>query len=428
MMNNKKKVLVVGGGGREHAIIWKLSQSETIGKLYCAPGNAGTATLAENIDISAVDIRGMVSFARENKLDMVVVAPDDPLAMGMVDALLEAGIRAFGPAKSAAIIESSKAYAKNLMTNYGIPTADYKVFENIGPALTYIDSHKMPVVIKADGLALGKGVIIAQNSEEARKAVTAMMSDAAFGQAGRRVVIEEFLTGPELTVLAFADGKTVKPMISSRDHKRALDNDQGPNTGGMGAIAPGADLTEKELQWMQENIFQPTIDAMRNEGSPFKGVIYFGLMLTGDGPRVIEYNARFGDPEAQVVLPLLDTDLMEIMEAVIDERLADLDIKWKNQSACVVVMASGGYPGKYETGKAIEGLDILNTDKNRIVFHAGTRIGGPTGVLTAGGRVLGLTACADTMNKAIDEAYELVGKVSFENCHFRKDIGKTCSE
>ena len=427
-MNKNLKVLVVGGGGREHAIIWKLSQSPRISKLFCAPGNAGTSVYADNIAISAVDIDGMVLFAKKNSIDLVVVAPDDPLAKGMVDALGDAGIRAFGPSKSAAVIESSKAFAKSLMTDYGIPTADFKVFEEIGPALAYIDSQKMPIVIKADGLALGKGVIIAQNHEEARKAVSSMMSEAAFGNAGKRIVIEEFLTGPELTVLAFADGRTVRPMVSSRDHKRALDNDKGLNTGGMGAIAPGAVLSASEMDLMQDRIFQPTIDAMRKEGSPFKGVIYFGLMLTDEGPKVIEYNARFGDPEAQVVLPLLETDLLEIMDAVIDERLDEIDIKWKKQHACVVVMASGGYPGKYETGKPIEGLDSLETNDRKIVFHAGTRSGGPTGVETAGGRVLGLTACADTLPKAIDEAYEMVAKVHFENSHYRRDIGRTCSE
>ena len=360
------KILVVGGGGREHAIIWKLSQSPRVSKLYCAPGNAGIAQLAELVPIAATDITQIVDFALREKLDMVMVAPDDPLSMGLVDALEKAGVRAFGPHQDAARLESSKAYAKDLMRRYNIPTAGYEVFDDLYSALDYLTEQPLPVVIKADGLALGKGVIIAQTQAEAEQAVRSMMSDAAFGQAGRRIVIESFMTGPELTVLAFTDGKTVYPMVTSRDHKRALDGDQGLNTGGMGAIAPGANLTSTQLLHMQNTIFQPTIDAMRSEGHRFKGVIYFGLMLTSNGPCVIEYNARFGDPEAQVVLPLLENDLLDVFDAIIDERLDHINLHWKNQTACCVVMASGGYPGHYQTGYPISGLNDI---KHGLVFH-----------------------------------------------------------
>lgn len=420
------KVLVVGGGGREHVLVWKLCQSKRVSKVFCAPGNAGTALIAENVSIKAVDLDNMVQFAVEKAIDLVVVAPDDPLAMGMVDKMEAAGIRAFGPSAAASRIEASKAFAKHLMDQYHIPTAAYRVFEEPEPALAYIETQDVPIVIKADGLALGKGVVIAQSRDEANAAVISMMSESAFGAAGQRVVIEQFLRGPELTVLAFTDGTTVKPMVSSRDHKRALDHDMGLNTGGMGAIAPGADLDAETEKWMMQHIFQPTIDAMRQEGCPFKGVIYFGLMLTPDGPCVIEYNARFGDPEAQVVLPLLETDLVEILEAVIEERLDRQPVRWKNQKSCVVVMASGGYPGQYETGKPITGLEALRDPEHGQVFHAGTKTT-VNGVETAGGRVLGMTAWADTMEEALDRAYAMVDQVSFDGCHYRKDIGRTCS-
>lgn len=416
------KILVIGGGGREHAIVWKLSQSPRVGKLYCAPGNAGIAQLAELVPIAATDITRIVDFALREKLDMVMVAPDDPLAMGLVDALEAAGVRAFGPHKDAAHLESSKAFAKDLMRRYNIPTATYNVFEDLPAALDYLAEHSLPVVIKADGLALGKGVIIARTHAEAEQAARSMMADAAFGQAGRRIVIESFMTGPELTVLAFADGRTVVPMVTSRDHKRALDGDQGLNTGGMGAIAPGADLTPEQLKYMQDTIFQPTIDAMRSEGHPFKGVIYFGLMLTPDGPRVIEYNARFGDPEAQVVLPLLENDLVDVFEAVMDEKLDQIDLQWKNQSACCVVMASGGYPGHYHTGYPVTGL---HDTTHSLVFHAGTRLQGDA-VVTAGGRVLGITAVADSLEEAINLAYDDITRIHFQDCHYRKDIGHPC--
>ncbi len=416
------KILIVGSGGREHAITWKLKQSPRIEKIYCAPGNGGMAELAELVPIKATDLEAMVAFAKKEKIDLVFVAPDDPLAMGMVDALEAEGIKAFGPRRSAAILEASKAFAKDLMRRYHIPTAQYAVFSELEAAQTFLDQAKMPIVIKADGLALGKGVIIADSREEAKQAVTKMMADAAFGQAGKTVVIEEFLTGPELTVLAFTDGQTVYPMVSSRDHKRALDGDQGLNTGGMGAIAPGARLEQSEWAAMQAQIFQPTIDAMRAEGRPFKGVIYFGLMLTPQGPKVIEYNARFGDPEAQAVLPLLKTDLLDILEAIIDDRLDQIKIEWLSEYSCCVVLASGGYPGAYQTGFTIEG--ISSVDSECLVFHAGTRLENGR-IVTAGGRVLGITAIADNLPDAIDKAYQEVGKIHFEAMHYRHDIGRT---
>lgn len=414
-------LLIVGGGGREHAIAWKFSQSPQVTQLYCAPGNAGIAQIATCVPIKATDLEGLVQFAVAEAIDLVFVAPDDPLALGLVDALQAAGVRAFGPSKAAARLEASKSFAKDLMRRYRIPTADYAVFETVDSALAHLAQSDLPIVIKADGLAQGKGVIIAQTQQEAEQAVRDMLEGNAFGQAGSRVVIESFLTGPELTVLAFADGKTVVPMVSSRDHKRAYDQDQGPNTGGMGTIAPGASLTPAEHRQMMETIFQPTIDAMAAEGCPFKGVIYFGLMLTPDGPKVIEYNARFGDPEAQVVLPLLATDLLDISLAVLEGRLDQIEINWLDRCACCVVMASGGYPGSYTTGYPISGLASV-TDS--LVFHAGTRQEGDS-VVTAGGRVLGVTALADSLPEAIEQAYRDVARIHFEQAHYRRDIGRT---
>ena len=416
------KILVVGGGGREHAIVWKLRQSPCVSRLYCAPGNGGTAAIAENVPIKATDLEGITAFAKQEKIDLVFVAPDDPLAMGLVDELEAAGVRAFGPKKNAAIIEASKAFSKDLMHRYGIPTADYAVFTDEAEALGFLDKSAMPIVIKADGLALGKGVIIANTHSEARTAVQGMMAGSAFGQAGRTVVIEEFMTGPELTVLAFTDGQTVCPMVSSRDHKRALDGDQGLNTGGMGAVAPGAELSSADWKKLQATIFQPTIDAMRAEGRPFSGVIYFGLMLTAKGPKVIEYNARFGDPETQAILPLLETDLVDIIEAILEKRLDQLEISWKNGCSCCVVLASGGYPGSYQTGYPISGLESVSPDC--LVFHAGTRLA-ENQIVTSGGRVLGVTAVADSLPAAIKAAYDNAALVSFQNMHYRKDIGQT---
>ncbi len=414
------KVLVVGGGGREHAICWKLKQSPRVKALYCAPGNGGIADIAVCVPIPAADVDAMTAFAVKEKFDLVFVAPDDPLALGLVDRLQEAGIRAFGPKANAAIIEASKAFSKSLMKKYNIPTAAYEIFTDAKSALAYLETQKMPIVIKADGLALGKGVIIAGTLEEAKEAVVSMMEDKAFGTAGNTVVIEECMTGPELTVLAFSDGNTVVPMITSRDHKRAYDNDLGKNTGGMGAITPGADLSPEDEKFMLENIFIPTISALKEEGRPFVGVIYFGLMLTPQGPKVIEYNARFGDPEAQAILPRLENDLCDIIDACLDQTLDQVIFNWKPGTSCCVVMASGGYPEKYGTGYEITGIE----DTDRLVFHAGTkRVDGK--LVTSGGRVLCVYADAPTLDEAIDKAYEGVHRISFENMHFRTDIGRT---
>ena len=387
------KVLVIGGGGREHAIVHTLKKSPKVDHIWCAPGNGGIAAEAECVPIKATDIDGMVAFAKEHKPDLVMVAPDDPLALGMVDALEAAGIRAFGPRTNAAIIEGSKSFAKDLMQKYNIPTAGYAVFENSAAAIEYIKKNGAPIVVKADGLALGKGVTVAMTEEEAIEAVKDAIDGGAFGGAGARVVIEEFLTGPEVSVLAFVDGKHLKTMPSAQDHKRAYDHDEGPNTGGMGAFSPSRFYTDDIAAECMETIFKPTVAAMEKEGRPFKGVLYFGLMLTPKGPRVIEYNARFGDPETQAVLSRLDTDLFDIFNAVIDEKLEDIDIKWADNAACCVCMASGGYPKAYEQGKEITGLDDV-TDS--FVFHAGTAVKDGK-LVTNGGRVLGVTATAPTL-------------------------------
>ena len=416
------KVLVVGGGGREHTIVWKLSQSPKVDKIYCAPGNAGIAALAECVAIKATDVEAMVDFAVKAQIDMVMVAPDDPLVLGMVDAMEAKGIRAFGPRANAAIIEGSKVFSKDLMKKYNIPTAKYEVFDNADAAIAYLQTAPIPTVIKAEGLALGKGVIIAQTLDEAEKAVHEMMEDKVFGNAGSRIVIEEFLTGPEVSVLAFTDGKTIKPMVSAQDHKRAYDNDEGLNTGGMGTFSPSRIYDEKMAEECMKNIFLPTMDAMNAEGRTFKGVLYFGLMATKDGVKVIEYNCRFGDPETQVVLPRLESDLYEIFDAIIDERLDTVDIKWRDGGAVCVVAASGGYPVKYESGFEITGIEAAEALGDITVFHAGTKcIDGK--VVTAGGRVLGVTAVAESLDAAIKKAYEGVEKVHFDKMHYRKDIG-----
>lgn len=416
------KVLIVGGGGREHALAWKISQSPRVDKLYCAPGNGGIASLAQCVPINAMDIEGIVSFAKNEMIDLVVVAPDDPLAAGMVDALDAAGIRAFGPSKDAALIESSKVFSKDLMKKYGIPTAKYEAFDNGEDAAAYLAGSRYPLVVKADGLALGKGVVIAQNYNEAVNAVKSMMADKVFGNAGDRIVIEEFLTGPEVSILAFTDGKTLIPMISSQDHKRALDNDMGLNTGGMGTFSPSRLYTEELDNFCKKNIFMSTIEAMNKEGRKFKGVLYFGLILTADGPKVLEYNARFGDPETQVVLPHLKTDIVDIFEAIIDERLDTVDIQWEDKAAVCVILASGGYPGKYRTGLEITGIDEAEKDPSTVVFHAGTRLEDGK-YYTTGGRVLGVTAVAGNIGDARSKAYEAAEKIHFEKMHFRWDIG-----
>lgn len=418
-------ILMLGSGGREHALIKKLKESPKAGKIYCAPGNGGISKDAECVNISVMDKESIIAFAKEKSVDLVFVAPDDPLAAGVVDALNDAGIRAFGPVAKAAEIESSKVFSKNLMKKYNIPTAGYEVFSDPEKAIAYIEEqNKFPTVIKADGLALGKGVIIAQSLEEAKDAVKEIMEDKKFGESGNNVVIEEFLTGPEVSVLAFTDGKTLKPMISSMDHKRALDGDKGLNTGGMGTISPNPYYTDDIAEVCMKTIFMPTVEAMNKEGRPFKGCLYFGLMLTPNGPKVIEYNSRFGDPEAQVVLTLLDSDLVDIVNAVIDEKLDEVDIKWSNDNAACIVMASGGYPEAYKKGIEMNGFDENGQVDGAVVFHAGTKFENGK-FYTNGGRVIGVTAKGETLEKALDNAYAAVEKISFDGAHYRKDIGRT---
>ena len=412
------KILVVGGGGREHAVIKKLRENRLITEIYALPGNGGIASDAKCVPIAATDIAGITAFAVENKIDYAVVTPDDPLVLGCVDALEEKGIPCFGPRATAAVIEGSKVFAKNLMKKYGIPTAQYETFDELDAALRYLETAPMPTVIKADGLALGKGVLIAQTLEEARAAVTDMMQNGRFGKSGERVVIEEFLEGPEVSVLAFTDGKTVKPMVSSMDHKRAGDNDTGLNTGGMGAVAPNPYYTKAVAERCMTEIFLPTIDAMNAEGRPFRGCLYFGLMITKDGPKVIEYNCRFGDPETQVVLPLLESDLFTVMRAVTDGRLAETDVSFSDKHACCVILASKGYPESYQKGYPL----TIPESVRESVFVAGARLQDGT-LVTSGGRVAGCTAVADTLPKAIHDAYAIAGQVHFENAYCRRDIG-----
>lgn len=413
------KIMVVGGGGREHAIIKKIKENKDVEKIYALPGNGGMAKDAELVNIGATDIEKAVEFAVENKIDYAVVAPDDPLVLGMVDALEEKGIPCFGPRKNAAIIEGSKVFSKDLMKKYNIPTAQYEVFTDADEALKYVESCPIPTVVKADGLALGKGVIIAMTREEAKNAVVSIMKDKQFGKSGDSIVIEEFLTGPEVSVLSFTDGKTVVPMISSMDHKRAGDNDTGLNTGGMGTVAPNPYYTKAIADECMEKIFLPTIEAMNKEGRTFKGCLYFGLMLTEKGPKVIEYNCRFGDPETQVVLPLLESDLLTVMRAVTDENLADCEVKFSDKSACCVIMASEGYPVKYEKGYEI----TIPEEVEDNVYVAGAKLENEK-LLTNGGRVLGVTKIADTLEQAIALSYNAVEKICFGNAYYRHDIGQ----
>ena len=419
------KVLVIGSGGREHAIIKALKKSGRIEKLCAAPGNGGISCDAECVQIRAVDIPAMTDYAVQNKIDYAVVAPDNPLALGMVDSLELRGIRCFGPDRAAARIESSKVFSKKIMKKYNIPTAYYETFFDADKASGYVKSSSVsfPIVIKADGLALGKGVIIAQNLQEALDAIDSIMRKKKFGESGMNIVIEEFLTGHEVSILAFTDGKTIKPMISSMDHKCAFDGNAGPNTGGMGVIAPNPHYTGEIAKVCEEKIFLPTIDAMKKEGCPFKGCLYFGLMLTSKGPMAIEYNCRFGDPETQAVLPLLQTDLLQIMEAVTDEKLEGVDIKWSPDHAACVVLASGGYPDSYKTGFKIKGLNENGGVKDAVIYHAGTKFDGGN-FYTSGGRVLGVTATAKSLDAALDSAYSAAEKINFEGIHYRKDIGK----
>ena len=416
------KILVVGGGGREHAVCKKLKESKLVTELLCAPGNAGIAQVATCVPgVKATDVEAIVKLAKDEKVDFVCVTPDDPLALGCVDALEKEGIAAFGPSAYAAQMESSKIFSKNLMKKYGIPTAESETFEDMDAALAYLDTKEAPIVIKADGLALGKGVIVAQTMDEAKEAVVDMMQGGKFGKSGARVLIEECMFGREVTVLCFCDGKTIVPMRASQDHKRVFDHDQGPNTGGMGAFAPSPLYTTEIAERAMKEIIVPTMNAMNAEGFTFKGVLYVGLMLTEKGPKVVEYNARFGDPETQVVLPLLDSDLMEIMMAVRNQTLSELEIQWKQESAACIVLASGGYPGKYEGGKVITGMDAAE-ETGATVYHAGTKaVDGE--IVTAGGRVLGVTALGENLRAAVDSAYAAAKKIHFDGVHMRSDIG-----
>ena len=413
------KLLVVGSGGREHAIIKKLKENPTVEVIYALPGNGGIAADAVRVPIGACEIERIVAFAVEKHIDFAVVAPDDPLVLGCADRLREVGIPCFGPGANAAIIEGSKVFAKDLMKKYGIPTAAYETFDDMDRALAYLETSPLPVVIKADGLALGKGVTVAATREEAVRAVTEAMRDKKFGKSGNRIVIEEFLSGPEVSVLTFTDGKTVVPMVSSMDHKRALDNDCGQNTGGMGTIAPNPYYTKEIAERCKKEIFLPTVEAMNREGRTFRGCLYFGLMLTQDGPKVIEYNCRFGDPETQVVLPLLDCDLLTVMQKTENGTLSESDVRIRDGAACCVIMASNGYPASYQKGFEIR----IPEDLRPAVSVAGAALEGDK-LLTNGGRVLGVTAVADTLREAITDAYRMVEKISFENAYYRKDIGK----
>ena len=421
------KVLVVGGGGREHALVRKIKESKKVDKIFCTPGNGGISYDAKCFDVAATDIDGVVNLAKEIKADLVVVAPDDPLVAGMVDALNEAGFKTFGPRANAAIIEGSKVFSKELMQKYNIPTAEYKVFDNAEEAIDYIkERNEFPTVIKADGLALGKGVIIPENLEDAIAGVKEIMEDKIFGASGNNIVVEEFLTGPEVSVLAFTDGKCVKPMVSSMDHKRALDGDKGLNTGGMGTVSPNPYYTQEVAKECMDKIFMPTINAMNNEGRTFKGCLYFGLMITPKGPKVIEYNCRFGDPETQVVLPRLKTDIVDIFEAIDNETLSDLDVEWSDDACACVIMASGGYPKSYPKGIEITGLSNGQLD-GVTVYHAGTKLQ-DNKLVTSGGRVLGVTALGDTLENALKKSYDAVEKIHFEGAHYRRDIGKRALE
>ena len=422
------KILIIGGGGREHAIAWKAAQSPRVEKLYCAPGNAGIAAVAECVNIPVMDFAAQVKFVKEKEIDLVVVAPDDPLAAGAVDAFEAAGIRAFGPRKNAAILEGSKAFSKDLMKKYGIPTAAYETFDTPEAALKYLETAPVPIVLKADGLALGKGVLICKTREEAREGVKTLMLDRQFGSAGDRIVIEQFMTGREVSVLTFVDGRTIRVMTSAQDHKRAKDGDQGLNTGGMGTFSPSPFYTAEIDAYCREHIYQPTVDAMRAEGREFKGVIFFGLMLTADGPKVLEYNARFGDPETQVVLSRMKNDIVDVFEACIDGTLDQIDLQFDDNAAVCVVLASDGYPEHYEKGFPITGLDAFDGKAGCYVFHAGSKFDADGEIVTNGGRVLGVTALGDTLKEARKNAYAATEWITFANKYMRHDIGKAIDE
>lgn len=422
------KILIVGGGGREHAIAWKLAKSPKVEKLYCAPGNAGIAEVAECVNIGVMEFDKLVAFAKEHEIDLTVVAPDDPLAAGAVDAFEAAGLRAFGPRANAAILEGSKAFSKDLMKKYGIPTAAYETFNDPEKALAYLETAKMPIVLKADGLALGKGVLICKDLEEAKAGVKTLMMDKQFGSAGDEIVIEEFMTGREVSVLSFVDGKTIKIMTSAQDHKRAKDGDQGLNTGGMGTFSPSPFYTPEVDAFCREHIYQKTVDAMKAEGREFKGIIFFGLMLTADGPKVLEYNARFGDPETQVVLPRMKNDLEDLFEACIDGTLDQINLEFEDNAAVCVVLASAGYPEHYEKGFEIRGLENFKDKEGYYVFHAGSKFDEQGRVVTNGGRVLGVTATGTNLKEARANAYKATEWIDFDNKYMRHDIGHAIDE
>ena len=422
------KVLVIGGGGREHAICWKLSKSPKVDELYCAPGNAGIAEVAKCVDIGVMDFEKMADFAKKEAFDLVVVGPDDPLAGGIVDVLEEKGLRVFGPRKNAAILEGSKAFSKDLMKKYGIPTAAYETFDTPEAALKYLETAPVPIVLKADGLALGKGVLICNTREEAKEGVKTLMLDKQFGHAGDRIVVEQFMTGREVSVLSFVDGKTIKIMTSAQDHKRAKDGDQGLNTGGMGTFSPSPVYTKEVDEFCRKYIYQATVDAMQAEGREFKGIIFFGLMLTADGPKVLEYNARFGDPETQVVLPRMKNDIVDVFEACVDGTLDQIDLQFEDNAAVCVVLASDGYPEHYEKGKKITGLENFKDKDGYYVFHAGSKFDAEGNILTNGGRVLGVTATGKDLKEARANAYKATEWVNFENKYMRHDIGHAIDE
>ncbi|MFA6999514.1 MAG: phosphoribosylamine--glycine ligase [Candidatus Paceibacterota bacterium] len=439
MNNNKQKILIIGGGGREHAIGWKIRQSGRCGELYFAPGNGGTADLGMNVDIKATDIQALIEFVKKEKIDLTLAIPDDPLALGIVDLFQKEGLRIFGPTQKAAELESSKAFSKQFMKRNNLPTAEFEVFSNFDQAKKYIEGKSMPIVVKASGLALGKGVIIAQNKDEAIKALEDILVKKVFGEAGNEVVIEEFLVGPEISIHAFSDGISYKMFPSSQDHKKIGENDTGLNTGGMGTIAPlprliggQAFITDELMAQIEKEIVAPTLQAMRDEGMPYKGILYPGLILTKDGPKILEYNARFGDPETQTYMRLLDTDLLDIIDACIDEKLSQIEINWKQLSACTIVLASGGYPENYEKNKIISGIDSSTPSlratpqegNDIVVFQAGTKYDDKGNLITNGGRVLGVSATGDTLDKALESAYKVVEKISFDEMYYRKDIGK----
>lgn len=422
------KVLVIGGGGREHAICWKLSKSPKVDELYCAPGNAGIAEVAKCVDIGVMDFEKMADFAKKEAFDLIVVGPDDPLAGGIVDVLEEKGLRVFGPRKNAAILEGSKAFSKDLMKKYGIPTAAYETFDTPEAALKYLETAPVPIVLKADGLALGKGVLICNTREEAKEGVKTLMLDKQFGHAGDRIVVEQFMTGREVSVLSFVDGKTIKIMTSAQDHKRAKDGDQGLNTGGMGTFSPSPFYTPEVDEFCKKHIYQATVDAMKAEGREFKGIIFFGLMLTADGPKVLEYNARFGDPETQVVLPRMKNDIVDVFEACVDGTLDQIDLQFEDNAAVCVVLASDGYPEHYEKGKKITGLENFKDKDGYYVFHAGSKFDAEGNILTNGGRVLGVTATGKDLKEARANVYKATEWIHFENKYMRHDIGHAIDE